>query len=44
VVFLDYKVIFKGFKHTFPAPLVMVAWGDCAIPDLGPRETGRWRL
>lgn len=42
VVLLDYKVVFVGHKNAFPAPLCLVSWG-CTVPDLGPRETGRWR-
>lgn len=40
IVFLNYNVVFKGHKHTFPAALVMVSW-NCRVPDLGDRETHR---
>lgn len=40
IVFLNYKVVFKGHKSAFPAALVMVSW-NCRIPDLGERETHR---
>lgn len=41
IVFLDYRVKFKGHESAFPAPLCLITW-NCRLPDLGARETGRW--
>lgn len=42
IVFLHYAVKFQGHTSAFPAPLFLASW-NCTIPDLGARETGRWR-
>lgn len=43
VVLLRYDVKFRGHKCAFPAPLCLASW-HCQIPDMGAKETGRWKL
>lgn len=42
-VTLGYAVKFKGHLDACPFPLFLGSW-NCAIPDLGNKETGRWTV
>jgi hypothetical protein len=41
IVFLNYKVVFRGHKNAFPAPLCLTCW-NVQLGPLGSKETGRW--